>query len=419
MKLSDAFARAAVPPPGRPDVVFWDDELKGFGLRVRQTTAGIAKVWMIQYRDALQKDHRFNIASAHGSNFKNARKTADKLLAGIKLGTYPHVERVKRREAAERELDRARETFGVISELYLDRQRRTLRPRSIEQSTYHITKSWAPFHRLSIHEIDRRMIADRLTEIVKVNGPHAANKARVILGAMFAWAVKDGRVKSNPVARTNKPHEEKPRRRVLSERELVAIWNACGRDNVCPGDDAYGRIVRILMLTGQRRQEIGNLRWEELDLGAGTLTIPEKRSKTHEPSVVPLVPEVVSLIESMPRDHATVFGGAKVGFDNFSKAKVALDKKIAEELGAPLADWRLHDLRRSMATTMAEKLRVRSEVVERILNHIPPGIKRVYNVAVYPEETREALEKWAAYLHAVVTGDDRKVIRLRQGVSAA
>jgi integrase len=203
-------------------------------------------------------------------------------------------------------------------------------------------------------------------------------------------------------------NKERPRQRALEDHELRAIWRHAG-------DDAYGKIVRILLLTGQRRTEIGGLRWDEVTIGeqGGVLTLPDVRSKTGQRHVLPLTREVVDIIESMPRVGDYVFGGAKVGFDNFSRAKVALDARIAEALGGPIAAWHLHDLRRTMRTRMVETLRVQVNVAEAILNHTPPGIHKVYDVGVYTEQKREALEKWAAYLHAVVTGGDRKVVPMR------
>ena len=92
-------------------------------------------------------------------------------------------------------------------------------------------------------------------------------------------------------------------------------------------------------------------------------------------------------------------------------ATASHESKALASLGAPIADWHLHDLRRTMRTRMVETLRVPVNVAEAILNHTPPGIHKVYDVGVYTEQKREALDKWAAYLHAVVTGDDRKVVQ--------
>jgi integrase len=404
MKLTDATVRAASLPEGRRDVILFDDRLKGFGLRLQ----GASRRYLIQYRDALGNDRRFNIGSTHEVTAAQARETAAKLLAGIKLGKCPHIEREERRKEAERQLDRANQTFGSLAQLYLERQARELRSNSLKAVVYAITKNWAPFNRVPVDQITRRMIAERLEQITQESGPVAANRARAKLAAFYTWAGKAGLIEcGNPVTFTIK-NKERPRQRALEDHELRAIWQHAG-------DDAYGKIVRILMLCGQRRTEIGAMRWGEITVGeqGAVLTLPDVRSKTGQRHILPLTREVVDIIESMPRVGDHVFGGAKVGFDDFSRSKRLLDARVAEALGAPVADWHLHDLRRTVRTRMVETLRVPVNVAEAILNHTPPGIHKVYDVGVYTEQKREALEKWAAYLRAVVTGHDRKVVPMR------
>jgi len=404
MKLTDATVRAASLPEGRRDVILFDDSLKGFGLRLQ----GASRRYLIQYRDALGNDRRFNIGSTHEVTAAQARETAAKLLAGIKLGKYPHIEREERRKEAERELDRANQTFGSLAQLYLERQARELRSNSLKAVVYAITKNWAPFNRVPVDQITRRMIAERLEQITRESGPVAANRARAKLAAFYTWAGKAGLIEcGNPVTFTIK-NKERPRQRALEDHELRAIWQHAG-------DDAYGKIVRILILCGQRRTEIGAMRWSEITVGeqGAVLTLPDVRSKTGQRHILPLTREVIDIIESMPRVGDHIFGGAKVGFDDFSRSKRLLDARIAEALGAPLADWHLHDLRRTVRTRMVERLRVPVNVAEAILNHSPPSIHKVYDVGIYVEQKREALEKWAAHLVAIVTADDRKVVPMR------
>jgi integrase len=405
VKLTDTTVRTYTLPEGKVDVIVFDDKLKGFGLRLQ----GAGRKFIVQYRDALGKDRRFIIGSTHEVTATKARETAAKLLAGIKLGRYPHIEREERRREAERQLDRDRQTFASIAKLYLERQQRELRPKSYEAVAYHITKSWAVFDRVPVDQITRRMVAERLEEITKKNGPVASNRARAKLAAFYTWAGKSGLIEcGNPVTLTLK-NKERPRQRALEDHELRAIWQHAG-------DDAYGKVVRVLMLCGQRRQEIGGLKWSEVTIGehGAVLTLPDVRSKTGQRHVLPLTREVVDIIKSMPRTGDHVFGGAKVGFDDFSRGKRLLDARIAETLGAPLADWHLHDLRRSMRTRMVETLRVPVVVAEAILNHTPPGIHKVYDVGVYVEQKREALQAWANYIHAVVNGTDQKVLKMRR-----
>jgi len=118
---------------------------------------------------------------------------------------------------------------------------------------------------MGIGEISRADVATRLTAIRRAHSSHTAAAARRAISAMFVWCMEEGLVDANPVAKTRKPAEAKSRDRVLSDAELVAVWNACNSD----GD--YGSIVRLLILLGSRRQEIGGMRWCELDLEAGIL----------------------------------------------------------------------------------------------------------------------------------------------------
>jgi integrase len=310
------------------------------------------------------------------------------------------------------------ETFGAVSEIYLERQRRALRPRSFLEVERHIRKHWASLHRVSIHEINRRTIALRVAEIATESGAIAANRARASLSGLFSWMVGEGIVEHNAVIGTNKATEEKPRDRVLTDAELGAIWSACG-------DDPFGRIVKVLMLTGQRRSEVGGMRWDELDLEQGLWTMEGERSKNDKRHVVPLVPEVVGILEQAPRrgrregaeDH--VFGGGVAGFNGWAAAKTALDARINEATGKPIADWTLHDLRRTMKTVMSDKLDVRSEVSEALLNHAKRGLEAVYNNAQYLRQKREALELWTDYLRPIIDGGDRRVVQMpRKEVSA-
>jgi integrase len=139
-----------------------------------------------------------------------------------------------------------------------------------------------------------------------------------------------------------------------------------------------------------------------------------KNGKRH---VVPLVPEAVAILRSISRrarkggtaDH--VFGGGDGGFSGWSKGKANLNHRIAE--ASPVADWRLHDLRRTMKTVMSDELRVASEISEAILNHAKQGLEEVYNRAEYIAQKRTALAMWADHLNSIIEGADRKVVPMR------
>jgi integrase len=207
---------------------------------------------------------------------------------------------------------------------------------------------------------------------------------------MMNWAMRQGYdVAANPVMGTNKP-VLRSRDRVLSNEELAAIWRAC------PQDD-YGRIVRLLMLTAQRRDEIARLRWSEIDLDRAMLVLPPERTKNHREHIIPLVPMALALLPDQRLSREWVFGEG-VGFSGWARSKRRLDA------GLSIADWRVHDLRRSFATGCAEQLGVLPHVIEAVLNHVSghkSGVAGIYNRARYLEEMRVALERWAAHIAAI------------------
>jgi integrase len=193
-----------------------------------------------------------------------------------------------------------------------------------------------------------------------------AARARVALQSMFGWAVGQGIVTSNPVIGVNKPPEPKARGRVLTDSELAEIWTACR-------DDDFGRIVRLLMLTGQRRDEIGDLVWREIDLDKAVIILPPERTKNARTHVIPLASAALEILRSAPRRARKdgvrdfVFGEGEGGYSGWSKAKAALDRRInaARPMDTasrakrgtkpqPIPNWRLHDLRRTCATRLAD-----------------------------------------------------------------
>jgi integrase len=142
---------------------------------------------------------------------------------------------------------------------------------------------------------------------------------------MFAWSMREGLCEANPVIGTNDPDSQTSRDRVLSDAELAAIWNNCG-------DDDFGRAVKLLMLTGCRRDEIGSLRWSEIDLDAGTLTIPAERSKNGKAHTLTLPPMAVDILRAIPRreNRDYVFGTRGGGFSRWSAHTAALRQRLGE-----------------------------------------------------------------------------------------
>ena len=219
MKLTSNTVARLKAAAGKSEEIFFDDEVPGFGLRIRSEGS---RTWIFQYKIG-SKQRRMTLGSANAINLEQARngyKTKDKdnkitvevqgavhLHARVKLGQDP---------AAEKEASRARvdDTFGKLVKQYLDFQKGNIRPRTLVEVTRHLEKQTAQLHALPIHTIDQRTIADKLNAIAKERGPIAANRARASLSSMFGWAMREGLAPSNPVANTNK-REEQSRIRTL------------------------------------------------------------------------------------------------------------------------------------------------------------------------------------------------------------
>jgi integrase len=223
----------------------------------------------------------------------------------------------------------------------------------------------------------------------------------------------EGLVDANPVVGTRR-HEEAERDRVLTNDELRTIWAALENDH-------YGAIVKLLALTGQRKGEIAGLQWSEIK--DGSIELSGERTKNHRPHTVPLSEPAHAILAAQPKrtdNDGTVrdliFGFGEGPFSGWSGCKEALDARVTEAAGRPLDEWVLHDLRRTVATRMAD-LGVQPHVIEAVLNHQSGhkrGVAGIYNRSTYEREKTAALELWGEHLMAVVQRRKSKVVPLRQ-----
>jgi integrase len=375
--------------------------VRGFGVRRQRGHP----TYVVKYR--VFGRQRFFTIGPHGSPWTpaNARKEAKRLLGLVADGKDPADERAQA-------WLQATDTLSKIADEYLSHAKQKQRPRTYSEIERYLKSVWKPLHSVSVFHIHRRHIAARLTEIATDRGPVSAARARAALSAMFNWAIREGLdIPANPVVGTNRQAEPKSRDRVLTDVELVEIWSACR-------DDEYGRMTKLLILTAQRRDEVGSMRWLEIDPANKSWIIPGSRTKNHRDHILPLADAALALIEASPHHRDFVFGDGPRrrgdrhrGFSGWSKSKAALDARILEarrkftEDAEPLPDWRLHDLRRTAATMMADQLGVLPHVVEAILNHVSghrAGVAGVYNRARYEAEMREALKRWSGHVSALV-----------------
>jgi integrase len=386
------------PPVGRTEAIHFDDEIPGFGLRIRE--AG-SRSFIFQYK--LGKKHRrMALGVATPETVARARKTAAGLHARVKLGQDPAGDRVE----AQRQ---ASETFGPSAEEFLDTLRDRYRPGSFREIRRHLLMHAKPLHQLPVARITLRDVADLVASVTKQSGAVTANRVRSSLSVLFSWLIQNGRVLANPVVNSGK-NPERARDRVLSEAELKLIWNNLNGDQ-------FAAVVRLLMLTGQRANEIAGLRWSEI--GDGQIALPAERVKNKRAHTLPLSPTAAEIIEQQPRRDGRdlIFGDGDGPFSGWSRCRERLDERITKaNSGKPLPDWTIHDLRRSVATHMAE-IGVLPHIVEAVLNHVSGhkgGVAGIYNRAAYEKDKRDALIRWADWLLGIVEGRKSKVTPLRR-----
>jgi integrase len=401
MKLDAKTVARLTLPSGKTDVIHFDETLSGFGYRLRAGSDGkVRRSWVCQYRRA-GRTRRLLLGSAEVLGAEQARAAAKKALAAVATGSDPQADKAMRRE-------REQFTFRAVAEDYLLAKQGAVRPRTfVETQRYLCGPYFKPLHAMPVDQITRRDIAARLLVIARDCGAVTTARARSHVSSMFAWGLSQGLLENNPVVGTAPPKAPLPRDRVLDDRELAAVWSAAG-------DDDFGRVVRLLILLGQRRTEVGGMQWQELDLGRGTWTIPSTRSKNGRAHTLPLPAAALNIINSVPRmiNRDCLFGErSSGGFTLWAFAKAALDNR----LGDRVKPFVLHDLRRTFCTRLAD-LGVLPHVIEAAVNH-QSGHKRgpagIYNRSVYVNEVRAALALWSDHVRALIEGGEKKIVPLR------
>jgi integrase len=393
MKLTKDAVAALALPVGKAEHFEGDTALPGFGVRLR----GSGKRWVVQYRVKGQQ-RRESLGDIRKVTLEDARKIARQRFAQAELGVDP---------VAERERVNA-VTLGAVISRYLNAKRDRLRPNSFNAAERYLAKHWKPLHSRPLETIKRADVASRLQETTKTYGRTSAARGRDTLSALFGWAMKEGLCEANPVLATNDPTEGmQPRDRVLNDDEVRAMWNACEEDD-------GGRIIKLLLLTGCRREEIGGLKWSEVNLDAGLMSIPGTRTKNHRTLELPLPEVAIDILRSVPRqeDRDFVFGRFGGAFSGWSATKLRLDARIAMAAGKPIAAWRLHDLRRTMRSNLG-KLGVRPDIAELAINHVKGGVEAIYDRYRYQREIAAALAVWADRVLALVEGRESKVVALQ------
>jgi integrase len=338
MKLNATLLRSLTLPRGKKDHIEWDDDIPGFGVRLRE---GGSAGFVFQYQTG-SKQRRMSLGAISAVPISAARKTAAQLYARVRLGQDPAGESASAKF-------KSGETFGAIAPRYLEQQRKRLRPKSYPDIERHLLKYSKPLHGLQLAKIQRRDVAAVISAVAENSGAVTGNRVRTSLSGFFTWAIREGLIEANPAANTNKAPEQ-PRRRTLSPEELALVWAHAD-------DGQYGSIIKLLMLTGARADEIASLRWSEVH--GDMIMLPPERVKNNRGHEIPLCAAARQIIEAQPRrigndglPRDLIFGHGAGGFSGWSRAKHELDARIAKT--KPLLHWVPHDLRRSFSTLANE-----------------------------------------------------------------
>jgi integrase len=419
MKFTRPSVAALRLPPGGRETFHWDDALPGFGVRLRGTGA---RRFIVQYREPHGGTRRAVLGDPAVVSLDDARDKARELLARVKLGADPQAEKVAARQA--------RRVVDLVDDYLADAAKR-MKPRSLVETTRHLRVHAKPLHHRAAVSVSRSDVAGLLSAVEKGSGPVAANRVRSSLSALWGWAVTEGHQTTNPVAATRK-REEVTRERVLADPELALIWAGTS------GGSDHDRVVRLLLLTGLRREELGRVGWAELD--GDMLVIPGSRTKNGLQHEVPLPALAVAQFLPRPvegadgRIRSAVFGKrANEGYSGWSRSKARLDERMRERLAdgfaeahgrkprddeATLTPWTLHDLRRTVATWLSEHGE-EPHIVEALLNHVSgrakAGVAGIYNRASYQDQKRAALAKWADHVAEITGQTTANVATLRRG----
>ena len=322
------------------------------------------------------------IGDVNKISLENATKIARKHFAEARLGILGADQAKAKAEAAQAEL-----TLARVAEQYLKAKEGVLSDGTYAAAARYFEKHWGPLGSLPLSHIGRRIVAARLRELIDEHGRSSASRARTNLSALFRWALGEGLCDANPCIGTNDPEAGvSPRQCVLEDDAIKTIWHACF-------DDDFSRIVKLLILTGCRRDEIGALRWDEINLKTGILIIHEGRVKNRHALRLPLPAAALDILRAVPRrDGPCVFGSPAHGFTGRSVAKRKLDARLAD---VSMPDWRLHDLRRSMRTGLGRP-GIPPHIAELAINHVKKGVLKDYDHYSYEAEIGSALTQWGS-----------------------
>jgi integrase len=393
VKILENTASKIKVPEGKRDILVFDESLPGFG--IRKFESGKAS-FFVKYTLPGGKQRKITLGAVVPGVAAEMRRKASDILAKARLGQ----DVVAEKEAAARRGS----SVGSLIQKYLAARRSEVGARYYVELERYLARYWEPLHDMDLESVKRRDIVLRVDEIAEDKGKVTADRAKDALGGFFAWAVEKCYVEANPANGVKRRTTNGARSRVLTEQELAEVWHACG-------DDDHGRILRLLILTGRRRSEIGDLVWSEINREGKQIDLPQERTKNGLPHIVPLSDEALAILDSIPARHNRefVFGEGAGGYAGWSRSKTALDARInaaRQKAGKkPMPPWVVHDIRRSVITILADDGYALPHVVEMLVNHQSghkKGVAGTYNKAKYLAERCKALDAWGKHIAPLV-----------------
>ena len=396
--LTIAALRTLKPAPSRREVP--DGHTRGLFFVLQPSGAAS---WAYRYRHA-GKPRKLTIGPYPAIDLKAARELAGEAAKAIARGDDPaaakQAAKITARSQARKDVDLVEKVVAGFIERHAKPNTRDWKETE-RLLTKGVVSSWKG-QRLG--DIGRADVHELLDGIIDRGAPVGANRTFAQLRKMCRWAVERGIIEHSPCDGVHAPSAEKSRDRVLSDEELRVVWRAC---------DAvgwpFGPLVKLLMLTGARRNEVGAMQWAEVDFDSKVWTIPASRSKNGRAHAVPLSLQAITILESVPHigeGRGLVFSTTgKTAVSGFSRAKACIDKALPSD-GDAMEPWTFHDIRRSVATGMG-KIGILLPVIERCLNHVSgsfAGIVGVYQHQDFSGEKRAALEAWGRCVETLVSG---------------
>jgi integrase len=366
-----------------------------------------AKSWVFRYR--LSGRTRKLTIDAGATDLARARKLGMEALNAVKSGIDPgEVKQEAKRIGSPLTVE------GLIDK-YVEKHIGKLR--SGDEVERILRKELKPFMKRQANGGISDSDAIKLIDDVSRRGAVIANRTLANCRSLYSFAMspKVKAATSNPFAAIER-WEEESRERVLSNEELVAVWNAA--EKLGP---PYTGIVRLLILTGQRLNEIAALRWSEIKFDKRQIELPGARTKNGRSHIVALSDRAVEIVEKAKQtkiksegDLVYTISGDQL--NGWSRLRERLYEAVEETLESEPERWTLHDLRRTCATRMAEDLKIAPHVVDKILNHSSGavrGVAAIYNRSELLDERRAALEAWGRYVDGLVNGPSSNVVPLR------